>query len=106
MPKRVAVGIVTGDKMNKTRRVEIARLVRHPKYGKYIRRKTVCYAHDEENQSGIGDTVEIVESRPLSKLKRWDLVTVVSTSTAVDVAVLRAAAKEATDESAGASNEE
>ena len=63
MPKRIAVGVVTSDKMNKTRRVEIARLVKHPKYGKYIRRRTVCYAHDEEEQSGVGDTVEIVESR-------------------------------------------
>ena len=67
MPKRVAVGVVTSDKMDKTRRVEIARLVRHPKYGKYVRSKTICYVHDEENESGAGDTVEIMESRPLSK---------------------------------------
>lgn len=106
MPKRIAVGIVTSDKMSKTRRVEIPRLVKHPKYGKYIRRKTVCYAHDEENQSGVGDTVEIVESRPLSKLKRWELVKVVSKSSAVDVAVLRAAAKEAAGNESGASNDE
>jgi small subunit ribosomal protein S17 len=85
------VGVVTSDKMAKTRRVEIARLVKHPKYKKYIRRRTVCYAHDEENQSGVGDTVEIVESRPLSKLKRWQLVRVISKSTAVDVAALKAA---------------
>lgn len=91
MPKKVAVGVVTSDKMMKTRRVEIPRLVRHPKYGKFIHRKTVCYVHDEQEQSGVGDKVEIIESRPLSKLKRWNLVRVVAKSTAVDVAALRAA---------------
>jgi small subunit ribosomal protein S17 len=91
MPKRVVVGIVTGDKMQKTRRVEIPRLVKHPKYGKYIRRRTVCYVHDEQNQSAAGDEVEIIESRPMSKLKRWDLVKVVRKSTAVDLAAMRAA---------------
>ena len=94
MPKRVVVGVVTSDKMTKTRRVEIPRLVKHPQYGKYVRRKTVCYVHDEDEQSGAGDTVEIIESRPLSKLKRWELVKVVRKSTAVDVVALRAAAKE------------
>ena len=93
MPKRVAVGVVTSDKMAKTRRVEIPRLVRHPKYGKYMRHKTICYAHDEQEESHEGDTVEIIESRPTSKKKRWQLVKVVSKSTAVDVAALRAAAK-------------
>jgi len=101
MPKRVMTGIVTSDKTDKTRRVEIARLVKHPKYKKYLRRRTVCYAHDENNESGVGDTVEIVESRPLSKLKRWHLVRVVEKSTAIDVAALKAArskAPEAGDE--------
>jgi len=96
MPKRVAVGIVTSDKMAKTRRVEIPRLVKHPTYGKFIRRKTVCYVHDPNEQSKVGDTVEIVESRPVSKTKRWDLVRVVAKSTAVDVAALRAASPSAT----------
>lgn len=91
MPKKVAVGVVTGDKMAKTRRVEIARKVKHPKYGKIIRKRTVCYMHDENEDSGLGDTVEIVESRPLSKLKRWNLVRVVEKSRLVDVAALRAA---------------
>ena len=86
MPKRVAVGIVTSDKTAKTRRVEIPRLVKHPKYGKYIRRKTICYVHDENDESGAGDTVEIVESRPASKSKRWNLVRVVARSGAVDAA--------------------
>ena len=66
MPKRVETGIVTSDKTAKTRRVEIPRLVRHPRYGKFVRRKTICYVHDENNESHLGDLVEIVESRPLS----------------------------------------
>lgn len=91
MPKKVAVGVVTSDKMSKTRRVEIPRKVKHPKYGKIIRKRTVCYVHDENNESGVGDTVEIVESRPLSKLKRWNLVRIVEKSRLVDVVALRAA---------------
>ena len=70
MPKRVETGIVTSDKTAKTRRVEIPRLVRHPRYGKYVRRKTICYVHDENNESHMGDLVEIVESRPMSRTKR------------------------------------
>ena len=93
MPKRVLSGIVTSDKMDKTRRVEINRVVKHPKYKKYIRRRTVCYAHDEQNESGAGDRVEIIESQPLSKLKRWRLVRVLEKSTEVDLAALRAARK-------------
>jgi small subunit ribosomal protein S17 len=89
MPKQVAVGIVTSDKMSKTRRVELPRVVKHPKYGKFIRRRTVCYVHDENNESQAGDTVEIIESRPHSKLKRWELVKVVSRAVAVDVAAAR-----------------
>jgi small subunit ribosomal protein S17 len=76
--RRVAVGVVTSDKMQKTRRVEIPRLVKHARYGKYIRRRTICHVHDEENQSHAGDTVEIMETRPLSKTKHWRLVRVVS----------------------------
>lgn len=91
MPKKVAVGVVTSDKMAKTRRVEIGRRVKHPKYGKYIRDRLVCYAHDEQNESAVGDTVEIIESRPLSRLKRWQLVRVVKKNSAVDVAQVRRA---------------
>jgi small subunit ribosomal protein S17 len=93
MPKQVEVGVVTGDKTAKTRRVEIPRLVRHPRYGKYLRRRTVCYVHDENNESQIGDTVEIIEARPMSKTKRWQLVRVVAKSQLIDLAALRAAAK-------------
>ncbi len=78
MPKRKFIGVVTSDRMNKTRRVEVSRLARHPQYGKYLRRRTICYVHDENNESHLGDTVEIIESRPLSRLKRWRLVRVVS----------------------------
>ena len=83
--RRVLEGIVTRDKMSKTRRVEVERLVRHPKYGKFVKRRTVCYVHDEKNESHLGDTVEIIESRPLSKTKRWNLVRVVQKSTAVTI---------------------
>lgn len=75
--RRILEGIVTRDKMAKTRRVEVQRLVRHPKYGKFVKRRTVCYVHDEKNESHLGDTVEIIESRPLSKTKRWNLVKIV-----------------------------
>jgi small subunit ribosomal protein S17 len=76
--RRVETGVVTSDKMNKTRRVEIPRLVKHARYGKYIRRRTICHVHDEQNESRTGDTVEIMETRPLSKTKNWRLVRVVT----------------------------
>lgn len=98
MPKRVAVGIVTSDKMEKTRVVEIPRLVKHPIYGKFIRQKTVCHVHDETQESAVGDRVEIIESRRRSKSKRWELVRVLEKSTAVDLAALRAAAQQSGQE--------
>ena len=76
--RRLETGVVTSDKMNKTRRVEIQRLEKHPRYGKYIKRRTICYVHDEKNESRMGDTVEIMETRPLSKTKHWRLVRVVT----------------------------
>jgi small subunit ribosomal protein S17 len=81
--RKLLQGVVTSDKMSKTRRVEIHRLVQHPRYSKYVKRRTICYAHDEKNESHRGDTVEIEESRPLSKLKRWNLVRVVKKAPAV-----------------------
>ncbi|MCC6510158.1 MAG: 30S ribosomal protein S17 [Pirellulaceae bacterium] len=77
--QRQLVGVVTRDQNSKTRRVEVARLYRHPKYGKIVRARTICYAHDENNVSRNGDTVEIVECRPRSRSKRWELVRVVQT---------------------------
>src|SRR5580700_8153734 len=76
--RRLAEGVVTSDKMNKTRRVELPRLIKHPRYGKYIKRRTICYVHDEKNESHVGDKVEIMEARPMSKLKCWRLVRVVA----------------------------
>ena len=75
--RKTEIGIVTSDKMDKTRRVELERLVPHPKYGKFLKRRTVCHAHDEANATHLGDIVEIMETRPLSKLKRWRIVRVV-----------------------------
>jgi small subunit ribosomal protein S17 len=93
MPKRVETGIVTGDRTAKTRRVEIPRLVKEPRYGKYIRRKTICYVHDENNESHMGDLVEIIESRPMSRTKRWALVRVVEKGRMLDLVAMRAAAR-------------
>ena len=102
MPKRVATGVVKTDKMSKSRRVEIPRLVHHAKYGKILHRKTVCHVHDENNESHVGDTVEIVECPPMSKLKRWKLVRVVRKSTIVDLVALRAAEKSVDEQTAAA----
>lgn len=102
MPKRQIIGVVKSDKMNKSRRVEIERLVPHPKYGKFIRRRTVCHVHDENNESHVGDTVEIIEAPPRSKLKRWDLLRIVTRFGQMDLAASKAAAAmEAVDAEAG-----
>lgn len=93
MPKKVVIGTVVSDKTAKSRRVEIPRLVQHVQYGKYLRRRTVCYVHDENNESHVGDLVEIRECPPRSRLKRWELVRIVAKSRAVDVAARRAAAR-------------
>jgi small subunit ribosomal protein S17 len=85
MPQRLEIGVVKSDKMAKTRRVEIPRAVRHPLYGKILRRRTVCYVHDENNESHVGDKVEIRECPPQSKLKRWTLVRIVEKSRAVHI---------------------
>lgn len=75
---RHLTGVVTRDKNAKTRRVEVNRREQHPKYGKFIKKRTICYVHDEKNESHLGDVVEIVESRPLSATKRWNLVRIVT----------------------------
>jgi len=75
--KKTEIGVVTSDGMNKTIVVDVERLVEHPKYGKRLRRSTRLYAHDEAGEARVGDKVEIAETRPLSKLKRWRLVRVV-----------------------------
>ena len=82
--RKTATGVVTSAKMDKSRRVEIRRLYQHSRYGKIVRGRTVCHVHDEQNLAKLGDTVEIIESRPRSKTKRWDLVRVVKTAQRVD----------------------
>jgi small subunit ribosomal protein S17 len=69
--KRTLVGVVVGDKMDKTRVVVVERRLSHAKYGKYMTRRAKYKAHDEKNEYRVGDRVEIVESRPLSREKRW-----------------------------------
>jgi small subunit ribosomal protein S17 len=68
------IGQVVSDKMDKTIVVQIERKVKHPMYGKYVKRTTKMYVHDEENSSRVGDVVRIQHTRPLSKTKRWKLV--------------------------------
>ncbi len=75
--RRREVGVVVSDKGQKTITVLIRRLVKHRKYGKYVLRSTRCRAHDEENEAREGDRVEIMETKPISKTKRWRLVSVV-----------------------------
>ncbi|MBW2061666.1 MAG: 30S ribosomal protein S17 [Deltaproteobacteria bacterium] len=72
------VGVVASDKMDKTVVVVVNRLVRHPVYKKYIRRRSRFKAHDEQNKVRIGDTVEIVQSRPISKTKHWRISKIIS----------------------------
>ena len=106
MPRRQVIGVVTSDRMQKTRRVEIGRLVKHPKYGKFMRRRTVCHVHDENNTSKIGDTVEIIECPPRSRTKRWELLRVVAESQQVDLVAMRASQKlEAEREESAAAGE-
>ena len=73
MPRRVLQGTVVGDKAEKTIVVQVDRLIEHPLYKKFIRRSKKYMVHDEEGSCGIGDLVTIVESRPLSRKKRWRL---------------------------------
>ncbi|HBC3832540.1 30S ribosomal protein S17 [Vibrio parahaemolyticus] len=75
--KRTQQGRVVSDKMDKSITVAIERFVKHPIYGKFVKRTTKVHAHDKNNECGIGDTVEIAECRPLSKTKSWTLVKVV-----------------------------
>jgi small subunit ribosomal protein S17 len=76
-------GRVVSDKMEKTITVLVERRVKHPVYGKYITRSSKVHAHDENNTAGIGDTVLVAESRPLSKTKTWALVEVVEKATQI-----------------------
>lgn len=84
-PRKKVKGVVKSTAMNKTISVVVDRLVKHPKYKKYMRRRTVYKAHDEENQARPGDRVEIIAARPLSKTKSWRLAKIVERSREVSV---------------------
>lgn len=71
--RRTRIGVVESDSGNKTLKVRIDRVMKHPKYGKYLKRRSVLHAHDEENLAHRGDLVEIMECRPISKTKSWRL---------------------------------
>jgi small subunit ribosomal protein S17 len=75
--RKLRTGVVVSDKMDKTVLVRIDRQVRHPLYGKTVRRSSKLAAHDEANDAHVGDTVRVMETRPLSKTKRWRVVEVV-----------------------------
>ena len=75
--RKERVGVVTSDKMEKSIVVSVERKVKHPKYGKFVKKTTKFVAHDENNDCHIGDTVKIMETRPLSKNKNWRLVEII-----------------------------
>lgn len=80
--RRTVTGVVTADKMDKTVKVRVERLVQHPQFSKTLRKHYECYAHDEKREAKMGDKVELMESRPISKLKHWRLVRVVEKAVA------------------------
>ena len=75
--RKTRTGVVTSNKMTKTITVAVERKVKHPIYGKFVKKTTSFHAHDEKNEASIGDVVRIMETRPLSKTKRWRLVEIV-----------------------------
>ena len=76
--RKEKIGLVTSNKMTKTIVISVERQIKHPKYGKFIKRRSKFMAHDEKNESNIGDTVRIEETRPLSKNKCWRLVEIIA----------------------------
>ncbi|MCU7694410.1 30S ribosomal protein S17 [Haoranjiania flava] len=75
--RKTRIGVVSSDKMAKTITVGVLRKVKHPIYGKFVKKTTKFHAHDEKEEAGVGDVVKIMETRPLSKTKRWRLVEIV-----------------------------
>jgi len=75
--RKTRIGIVSSNKMAKTITVAVERKIKHPIYGKFLKKTTKFHAHDEQNTAGIGDVVRIMETRPLSKTKRWRLVEII-----------------------------
>ena len=98
--RREVAGIVVSDKMAKTISVRIERHVRHPMFGKTLRREYVCYAHDAKDEARAGDRVEIVECRPLSKKKHWRLTRIVTRAPGAPELDARAAARPEVTETA------
>ena len=76
--RKVRIGKVVSDKMDKSITLTVDRKVKHPLYGKFVQKTTKLMAHDEKNECGIGDTVKVMETRPLTKNKRWRLVEVIA----------------------------
>ena len=95
--RKVFVGVVVSDRMDKTVVVAVDKLVRHPLYKKVIRKTSKFYAHDENNECRVGDIVEIMETRPLSKLKRWRVVRIIQRAK-VPLPVAREEVAEETEE--------
>ncbi len=75
--RKTRIGVVVSDSMDKTVTVEVTRRMKHPKYGKFISRRKKYLVHDEQNDAHVGDTVRIMETRPLSRRKRWRLVEII-----------------------------
>lgn len=75
--RKIRVGVVSSNKMDKSIVVKVERKVKHPLYGKFVKKSTKFHAHDEKNECSIGDMVKIMETRPISKTKRWRLVEIV-----------------------------
>ncbi len=75
--RKTRVGVVSSNKMDKTITVAVVRKLKHPKYGKFLKKTKKFHAHDEKNECNIGDTVKIMETRPMSATKRWRLVEIV-----------------------------
>jgi len=84
--RRVRQGTVVSDKRNKTIKVEVTYLEKHPRYGKYMRKRTVLHAHDETNDAHVGDVVQVMECRPISKTKQWRLLRVVKRNPLIQAA--------------------
>ena len=82
------IGVVTSDKVTKTRKVIFEYLSRHAKYNKYVKRQTVLHVHDEKNESRVGDQVEVMSCRPISKTKTYRLVRIVTKGTQIDTSIL------------------
>ena len=75
--RKVRIGRVVSNKMEKSCVVAVERKIKHPKYGKFMKKTTKLMVHDESNECGIGDTIRVMETRPLSKNKRWRLVEII-----------------------------